>query len=190
MRLIKERGMTVVEIVVSIAILGLVSTGVMGFFTDSFEVQARSQQMAKAQKIAEETFEKLNDNKGVYNGFKLSDIKEANVERSVTLDNDKYECKLLVNAIDTDEDNEWVIYDVTINVNLESDKSIIGVVNSTIILDNWDGNEARESFTIEYVVKGYWIHPNPYRLSYYTDDTKITILEDVPTRPGYDFVLG
>ena len=79
MRLIKEKGMTIVEIVVALGILGLVSTGAVGFFTDSFKFQARSQESSMAQKVADKVFEELSDKK-TYGTFNLGNISPSNYE--------------------------------------------------------------------------------------------------------------
>ena len=58
------KGMTLVEIIVSLAILALVSVGIMGFFTDSFKYQSRSQSLVVAQKNAEDIIERLKIDNG------------------------------------------------------------------------------------------------------------------------------
>jgi prepilin-type N-terminal cleavage/methylation domain-containing protein len=55
-RVKSNKGMTMVEVVIALAILGLVAVGIMGFFTDSFKFQARSQNLVVAQKDATDLY--------------------------------------------------------------------------------------------------------------------------------------
>ena len=90
------KGMTLVEIIVSLAILALVSVGIMGFFTDSFKYQSRSQSLVVAQKNAEDIIERLKIDNGRFdfNGQIIS-LGSTNWEQA--------------------EDNSIVIEDIEIN---------------------------------------------------------------------------
>ena len=74
MSLRSEKGMTVLEIVVSMSILGLLAVGMMGFFTDSYKFQARNEGIVASQKLADEFFEELRNNNGAYQTINLASI--------------------------------------------------------------------------------------------------------------------
>lgn len=138
MKLIKStKGMTMVEIIVALSILGIVALGIMGFFTDSFKFQSRSQQVAYAQKLAEETFEKLkqcseNHFEFIQNDgseFKITDYgmyENAEIEMS-----DDYDTYVYIDNVE--EIEELKIYDVTLEI--VYNENVKGTVSSSLIID-------------------------------------------------------
>jgi type II secretory pathway component PulJ len=83
-RLYSTKGLSIVEMVIALAILGLVSIGIMGFFTDSFKFQGRSQSLVVAQKEVEAIMEVLKNNNGSY---KTIDITEYSNNSENKVDN-------------------------------------------------------------------------------------------------------
>jgi len=134
-----KRGMTVVEIVVSLAILGLISIGFTGFFTDSFKFQSRNQETVSIQKIAEETMEKLKNNRGEHVVIGVDTLNITSMDEGDTqiLSDDYYEYKITVNAKKSIEKGS-TFYDITINVISKSNNSISGTINSTVQVDSAD----------------------------------------------------
>jgi len=157
MKILKsKKGMSVVEIVVALGILGLVSAGFMGFFTDSFKFQARNQQISTMQKIADQTIERLKNSNGknVTIGENTLDISGMTVGNEKTISDDNYEYRIKVNSISS-VDNSKALYDVTINVFLKENTSVTASVNSTVqiieaIIDE-DGNGVPDKVEPAYI---------------------------------------
>lgn len=108
--------MSIVEIVVALAILGVIAVGMMGFFTDSFKFQSRSQKTVAAQKIAEYVIEQLRSS-GCFEVDKNEVFKlKEDGEYTYTTDNYTYE------IIVKDKEELGVgmyLYDVTVTVKAE-----------------------------------------------------------------------
>jgi len=139
MRMIKsEKGMTIVEIIVALAILGIVAVGFMGFFTNSFKFQARNQEIAMVQKVTDEIFEELKNSKGTISLDREIDITNITSEQGSY--NDDYNYKIEV--VSSGEVEEGVkLYDVTLTIINSNDSTITGSVNSTIrVLEGTQGS--------------------------------------------------
>lgn len=165
MRLIKEKGVTIVEIVVAIGLLGIVSTGLIGFFTDSFKFQARSQESSRAQKVAEEIFEELNDTKEYHSGTKTVILSSVGLgyEEEI-LKNDNYVGRLTVDGVTGGPETGWT-YDVTVTVTSQGQNKMIGVVNSTIEIAGTLGDRTELSI-VYHLPYGEWIYGNDYTVKY------------------------
>ena len=148
-----KKGMTVVEIVVALAILGLVSVGFIGFFTDSFKFQMRNQQTVSIQKVAEETMEKLKNNKGknVIIGSDELDITPIVEGNTKLLSDDYYTYRITVNDIN-DVDKGSTFYNITIEVISKDNTKIVGSISSTVQVndDNAGDGEAKENISVKY----------------------------------------
>jgi prepilin-type N-terminal cleavage/methylation domain-containing protein len=105
-----QNGMTVIEIIVALGILGIVVVGVMGFFTDSFKYQARNQQSVKAQKLVYEAMEELKSTKYIDNTY----ITQFDAGEDIPLEiSEKYDIE--INVVDIiDEELGTILYDVII----------------------------------------------------------------------------
>lgn len=200
MRLIKEKGMTVVEIVVALGILGLVSTGVIGFFTDSFKFQARSQESSMAQKVADKVFEELNDTKK-YGKCDLTTITPENHgakhEQGIWEEElpakDNCTVKITVNNVSGKKTTGFT-YDVTVTATTKGQNKMTGTVNSTILIegtlgDDIDENDSDTFFGITYDIgDGNWIYGENYTVKYDKNSEKFYVIELKPECDGYDFV--
>ena len=149
MKLIKSnKGMTILEIVVAIGVLGFISVGIMGFFTGSFTFQSRNEKVVVAQRISDEAIEKLKSNMGkieTLDGQPL-DITECAVGETISeikLD-ENYETKIKVNNIhEIAEFGNTKLYDVTVTVINKKDATIAASVSSAIRINQFIKCSAR-----------------------------------------------
>jgi len=143
MKLVKsEKGMSLIEIIISLAILGIVSSGIIIFFINSFKFQARIQEISKAQKLADAVME---------------DIKNGNIDKMIFVDYDgNYDGDLILEEVDSagkiikvgsEIDDEYnvslkvyelnynsymEVYDFEVRVESKYNSSIAGMVRSTV----------------------------------------------------------
>lgn len=124
MKLVKsKKGMSLIEIIISLAILGIVSTGIITFFTNSFRFQARIQEITKAQKVADAIMEDIkNGRRSCADGVDV-------------FDNTTYEFEVIKTS-GAESGNDVVggikLSDVTVKTWPERNKSIVGEASSTI----------------------------------------------------------
>ena len=142
MKLIKNtKGMTVVEILVSLAVLGVVSVGTMNFFTDSFKFQSKNQEQTKVQTLAEETLEHLRNNNGIYGDLNVKGNKTS------TTVNEGY--KTTLSVIKSGEINTAVdaglgtltkleLYEITVNVEVPEATTTVGTINGQVRVETND----------------------------------------------------
>lgn len=148
-----EKGMSLVEVIVALAILSIVFTGMMGFFTDSFKMQKRSQDAVKAQKAAESILEQIKvgnidldsiDNSVGINknnftdiidpltkAFKIPSGKSSIGDESMGL---KVEWKKIDEMTKPNGDVLSTLYEITITVYNKKDSSIKGTVKGSVTL--------------------------------------------------------
>lgn len=125
MKLVKsKKGMSLIEVIISLAILGIVSVGIIGFFTDSFKFQARIQEISKAQKVADAIMEDIKIN-GVTNNTGEYDFAGVIYEYEVT------------SAIAGGSSGDNIVggielYEIIVKVNPKGKSFIVGTANSTM----------------------------------------------------------
>lgn len=202
MKLIKNiKGMTVVEILVSLAVLGVVSVGTMTFFTDSFKFQSKNQEQTKAQTLAEETLEHLRNNNGIYGDLNVKGNKTS------TTVNEGY--KTTLSVIKSGEINTAVdaglgtltkleLYEITVNVEIpEATATAVGTINGQVRVETNDVKieDAGEyvKVTVKYISDDISSSDLPYTQMEYikkNERTYIIVNRDniIPDADGYTCV--
>ena len=142
-RLKSEKGVTMVEIVIALAILGVVISGVIGFFTNSFKFQTRSQDLVVAQKEAEEIMEELKNNNGNYADIRISGEHKGSISDE-EIDGYKVDVsweapeKFSIVKADNSADTEIISgtgitsYMYTVTVTVKKNDSITATLTSTV----------------------------------------------------------
>lgn len=142
MKLIKStKGMTMVEIIVALSILGIVALGIMGFFTDSFKFQAKSQQVAYAQKLADQNFEYIKNQ--IENGHSIDGLtlSVGKIDDIQTIEIAGHNTDVTIKSCEEIEELE--IYYITLEVPYGDVK---GTINSSVTIDK---NVIKDIKTIE-----------------------------------------
>lgn len=135
MKLLKsKKGLTIVELVVSLAILGLVATGVIGLFTNSYKHQFRSEQTAIAQRAGEDIIEELNGNAGFTRvGDNDVNIIEEDTDGWDVENKEKGHNYHITSTEDGSQSTDAVtVYKVTIEVTSTMDESIQSIVEGYV----------------------------------------------------------